>query len=293
MIALSKLVSALIVREVEIETITANEPAVNNVRDRQLRFDINCRAENGELINVEMCFYPKPFEPIRLEFHAGKLFIGQDIRGEDKDYNDLKRTYQIAIMANRKFFNNDSFYHSFEYYDPENKVSLGGKTKIITLELCKLGKVVKKSVDEMDVREQWAVFMEYLTDTSKRGIINKILEREEGIAMASRVVMTISRDEEERARIMRDEKILLDYQCEMAYAKKERKRLEEKAIAKGMAKGMQQGIQQGMEQGMQQGMAQGIQQGMQQIALNLKNMGLPVEQIAQGTGLSVEVIQRL
>ncbi|MDR2964654.1 MAG: hypothetical protein LBU88_03170, partial [Treponema sp.] len=29
MIALSKLVSALIVREVEIETITANEPAVN------------------------------------------------------------------------------------------------------------------------------------------------------------------------------------------------------------------------------------------------------------------------
>ena len=54
--ALSKLVSALIGREVTILTLKANEPPIENFRDRQIRFDINCVTENGELINVEMSF---------------------------------------------------------------------------------------------------------------------------------------------------------------------------------------------------------------------------------------------
>jgi hypothetical protein len=49
--ALSKLVSALIGRELSIVAITANEPAVDDLRDRQIRFDISCRAETGELVN--------------------------------------------------------------------------------------------------------------------------------------------------------------------------------------------------------------------------------------------------
>jgi hypothetical protein len=47
------------------------------------------------------------FEPVRLEFYVGKLFIGQDIRGTDKSYGNLKRAYQIAILANERFFNDD------------------------------------------------------------------------------------------------------------------------------------------------------------------------------------------
>ena len=39
--------------------------------------------------------------------------------------------------------------------------------------------------------------------------------------MASGVLMTVSRDEEERARIMRDEKIELDYQSEMTYYRRQ------------------------------------------------------------------------
>ena len=54
--ALSGLVSALIGRNVSIVSILANEPPIGNTQDRQIRFDINCRAENGELVNVEMSF---------------------------------------------------------------------------------------------------------------------------------------------------------------------------------------------------------------------------------------------
>jgi len=59
-IALSKLISHLICRDITVIAITANEPPIDNIRDRQIRFDISCRAETGELINVEMSFNPEP-----------------------------------------------------------------------------------------------------------------------------------------------------------------------------------------------------------------------------------------
>ena len=255
--ALSKFISALISKEVTIETILTNEPPIDNLRDRQIRFDINCRAGNGELLNIEMSFSPESYESVRLEFHAGKLFIGQDIKGKTKDYNDLKQAYQIAILANTPLFVNNDFLHVFEYYDPVRRVSLNGRTRIITLELSKLGKIVEKPTEKMSVSERWAAYLQYLTDKNKRSKINEILKQEEGIAMANKVLMKISRDEEERARLMRDEKIELDYQSGLSNARKQ---------------GIQQGIQQGIKQG------SNIER---ERFLNLLNQGLSVEEIKQ------------
>jgi len=77
--ALSKLISALIGRELSVESLNVNEPPINSLKDRQIRFDINCRAENGELVNVEMSLNPDRFELVRLEYYSGKLLSGQDI----------------------------------------------------------------------------------------------------------------------------------------------------------------------------------------------------------------------
>jgi len=130
--ALSGLISALIGRTVTVETIIANEPPVDDTRQRYLRFDVACKTTKGEPVNVEMCFNPKAHEPIRLEYHTARLFLRQDIHGQDKTYNDLKETYQIAILAKTKFFPDENFAHNFLYYDPDNRISLGGKTRIIT-----------------------------------------------------------------------------------------------------------------------------------------------------------------
>ena len=224
--ALSKLVSALIGRELWVTSINVNEPPIDNLRDRQIRFDISCRTENGELVNVEMCLNPDPFEPVRLEFYAGKLFTGQDIRGTGKTYEDLEEAYQIAILARGLFFPDDEFLHTFEYYDPIHNTSLNGKSRIITLELSKLGKVVEKPAGEMSTPESWAVYFGYLTDKGKRQKINEILEREEGIAMTSRVLLNISKDEIERARLMSEYKYELDTQSKLVHA-------ERKGIKKG------------------------------------------------------------
>jgi predicted transposase/invertase (TIGR01784 family) len=78
------------------------------------------------------------------------------------------------------------------------------------------------------------------------------------IAMASEVLITISKDEIEQARLMSEYKYELDTQSIRVEAKREERR-------KNTA----------------------------EIARNLKKLGISVEQIAQGTGLSVEDIAKL
>jgi predicted transposase/invertase (TIGR01784 family) len=264
--ALGKLVSALVGRELSIITINANEPPIDNLNDRQIRFDIYCKAEDGELVNVEMSLNPKPFEPVRLEFHVGKLFTGQDIRGKDKNYNDLKQAYQITILAKEQFFADEIPLHRFEYFDPLLGVSLGGRSRIITLELSKLGEVVKKPIKDMNTSELWGTFFQYLRDKKKRGIINEIIKQEEGIAMASEVLISISKDEMERFRLLSEEKYILDTQSNLSWERRE---------------------------GRTEGRTEGHAEEKLEIARNLKKMGLPVSQIAEGTGLSPEAIQKL
>ena len=219
--ALSRLVSAYIGRNVSVININANEQPIENLADRRIRFDINCRAENGELINVEMSLNPDSFEPVRLEFYAGKLFTAQDIHGIGKDYSDLKEAYQITLLAKERFFPDDFFLHAFEYYDPKLKVSLNGRSRIITVELSKLGQVIEKPTAELSVQEYWAIFFQYLTDKGIRRKINEIMEQEEGIAMASEVLLTVSKDEAERARLMSEYKYQLDTQSKLVHAERE------------------------------------------------------------------------
>jgi predicted transposase/invertase (TIGR01784 family) len=256
--ALSRLISALIGSTVLVDTINANEPPIDDLRQRYLRFDIACKTDKGELINVEMSFNPDAGEPVRLEYYAAKLFTGQDFHGQNKKYNDLKETYQIAILAKERFFPDENFAHNFLYYDPNNRVSLGGRTRIITVELVKTGPVVDKPVEEMTNAERWAVFFQYLTDEEKRGKIIEIIKREEGIAMALETLANITQDEIEYARQTTLLKSELDWQSREVNAR-----------------------------------CKGRNEASLDIARNLKGMGLPISQIAEGTGLPIETITQL
>ena len=173
-----------------------------------------------------------------MEFYASKLFTAQDIKGIKRNYDDLKQAYQITILDKERLFKDEEFFHSFEYYDPIRRVSLNGKSRIITLELSKLADIVEKSVDEMNIQEYWAIFFKYLTDKSKRNKINKLIELNEGIAMASKALKWVSKDEIERFRIMSEEKYQLDRQSELVYAERKAKRA-------GRQEGMKKGIQKG------------------------------------------------
>ena len=65
------------------------------------------------------------------------------------------------------------------------------------------------------------------------------------------------------------------------------------AVEKGMKKGMEEGLQKGLQKGKAEGKAEGRQEEKHSIALNLKKLGVSIEQIAFATGLSIEEIEKL
>jgi predicted transposase/invertase (TIGR01784 family) len=233
--ALEFLLSAILGRILTVVLITANEPPVDSLNERQIRYDISCKFDNSDLCNIEMTLSPDSFEPVRLEYYSSKLFTTQDIRGKDKSYNDLKHSYQIALLVNDPIYKDDVFVHHFKHYDEENKVSLGGRSHIIVIELAKLEQIAKKPVAEMTALERWAVFFRYTPDKEKRELVNKIIEIEEGIAMAGQVLLTISRDERERARLTSEYKFAVDFQSKTVDAKRAGiKLVAQNAIGMGM-----------------------------------------------------------
>ena len=61
----------------------------------------------------------------------------------------------------------------------------------------------------------------------------------------------------------------------------------------GYDEGYEKGISIGLEQGLERGLERGAYQNKLETARSFLSMGLSPEQVAQGTGLSLEVIQKL
>ena len=260
--ALEFLLSAILGRILSVVMITANEPPVDSLNERQIRYDISCKFDNGDLCNIEMTLSPDSFEPVRLEYYSSKLFTTQDIRGKDKSYNDLKHSYQIALLVNDPIYKDDVFVHHFKQYDEVNKISLGGRSHIIVIELAKLEQIAQKPVAEMTALERWAVFFRYTPDKDKRELVNEIIEIEEGIAMAGQVLLHISKDERERARLTSEYKYAVDLQSKEVDAKRE-------------------------------GVLEGAKNKVMEIVRNAFLMNMPTEDIVKLTGLTVDEVDYL
>jgi predicted transposase/invertase (TIGR01784 family) len=93
------------------------------------------------------------------------------------------------------------------------------------------------------------------------------MNQEEGIAMASEVLMTISRDENERFRLLSEEKYILDTQSNLAYERK-----------------------QGRAEGRAEGRTEGRTEEKLAIARKMKKAGRPFSEIAEFTGLTEEEV---
>ncbi len=252
--ALEYLLSAIIGRIVTVLLITANEPPVDDVNERQIRYDIQCKFDDGELCNIEMTLNPDSSEPVRLEYYSSKLFTSQSIRGKKKSYKDLKCSYQIALIVNAPIIDDDVFVHNFKYYDEENSISLNGRSHIITIELSKLEQIAQKPVSDMTALERWAVFFRYTPDKDKRELVNEIIKVEEGIAMGAQVLLNISKDEKERARLTSEYKFAVDLQSKMVDAKRD---------------------------------------ALEQVARNMLRRNRPIVEIVEDTGLSQDEVEGL
>ena len=295
--ALRSLLSAFLQKDVSIVKVTANEPPINMIGDRLIRFDISVRFNKGELANVEMTVYPKAYEALRFEYYTARLFVTQNIRGKKRTYIELKPTYHLSFLGNN-LYPDKQWLHRFIYYDPEHGIKMGGRTEIMTVELKKLGRITEKMVEQMDKREVWALFMMYYREDKKTGIIQRIIDMDEGIAAADQVIQGFTVSQLEALAAISRDKFEFDAREELWEMKQAaRKEGHADGLAEGLAEGHVEGRAEGHADGLAEGLAEGLIEGqnkaLKDTARKLKSMGISLEQIIEASGLSAGEIETL
>ena len=81
-----------------------------------------------------------------------------------------------------------------------------------------------------------------------------------------------------------------DYETDIAVQRAEEHEI---AFAEGIERGIEQGIEQGIERGIERGFSEGSYQTKRETAVAFKRLGIDIAKIAEGTGLSVEEIEKL
>jgi hypothetical protein len=220
--ALMSLLTDYTGRKVTTVAVKENEPAISDIGDRLVRFDINVKFNNGKLANIEMNMFPHDYDLERAEWYLAELHTTQSIKGKDRDYGDINESWQISFFNERKFFEDGAIVHHFEYYDETNETALGGKTHLVTVEL---GKAKELSDLKAGKKEDlWAYFIRHCQEQGKRGEINAIIRKEGGMRMAMETLLTISKDENERAKLLTIKKNILDWQSGIVSARKEERK---------------------------------------------------------------------
>jgi predicted transposase/invertase (TIGR01784 family) len=143
-----------------------------------------------------------------------------------------------------------------------NGEQVSDQINMVIIEMSKLGSILKKPVEELTSLEMWTLFFNFASDLKHRDIINKVINVKEEIAMASALLMEISKDEQERA-LFRSRRMA------------ETDRISNLLTAEA------------------RGEARGEAKGISKIASNMKKDGMPIETIARLTRLSVQEIENL
>jgi len=242
-----KLVDAEVIVDL---TVINPEIPVDSRQYKKSRFDIRARFLNGDQGIIEIEWGKKDNFKKRGQFIISKAYSSQDINS--KTYDDLKRCYLICIVDYTLFEDDNEYFRDAMFRDAKGTPITDGQT-IIFLELSKIESLLTKPMDQITDIECWLLFFKYATDKSKRDILSKIMEKEEGVNMAARTLLTISKDEQER----------LAYESQMIYELDQRS---EKASAE----------------------RSGVLLGKREVAMKLKQKNIPMDVISESTGFSVE-----
>lgn len=86
----------------------------------------------------------------------------------------------------------------------------------------------------------------------------------------------------------------VDYYNILHTAKEEAERIGlEKGLVEGLEKGLAEGLEKGLAEGLEKGLAEGRVEAQLEVARKMLAAGMPVEQIAELTGLAVETLCEL
>ena len=274
---LIKLISGIIGHGVVDVTVCGNELPISDTQEKFERFDVNCKTDDGSQVNIEMQA-SRMEEDIggehknlkaRIIYFLSDLHSSQPAKGQQR-YDRLARTYQITFCSYTVFRHRKEYVNSFSVRHDKDNELLHDAIQTIIIELSKLEDIVKKPVETMTDLEKFSIFFEYADNPMYRSTVNKVIESEEVLNVASNLLMNISQDERERAIFRSRKKFQMDMSSNMATA-----------------------IDNAEERGEKRGEKRGKKEMAFTIAKNLLAMNLPFEQVEAATGLTFEEIENL
>lgn len=261
--ALMNLISSIIGRTVVDVVLLPNELAPGDTEEKAARFEVNCKIDDGSQVNMEM-------QASRMQedmggqhnnlkgksvYYLTDLHSSQPSKGVRR-YDRLARTYQITFCSYTIFSDQPDYVNSFSLRHDATGELLCDAIQLVFVELSKLTALLDKPVSEMTDLDKWSLFLQYAPDQTHREKVNEVIESEEVLQMAGNLLMSISQDEVERARFRSRRKFQTDYQSDMATS-----------------------------------WDNGAKSAALSIAKKLLAMGMPHDQIAVATGLTLEEVE--
>ena len=222
-------------------------------------------------------------------YYLADLHASQPVKGVGR-YDKLARSYQITISSYTVFGDKEEYLSTIALCDKATGELYSDVLQIIVLELSKLRDQLRKPVSELSALDKWALFLRYAQDPRYRKKINEIIDSEEELQVAGEMLMSISKNQEERALYRSREKYRMDLQSNLATA-----------WDNGHQEGLREGHQEGLREGHQEGLREGLQEGLREgdkgrqwsTAQIMLAANEPVEKILAYSGLTEAELEAL
>ncbi|MFL0194358.1 Rpn family recombination-promoting nuclease/putative transposase [Clostridium sp. WILCCON 0269] len=226
--------------------------------DRKGILDVRVKTRLGRQIDVEIQILPTEYMPERTMFYWSKMYTSQIKPGDT--YDNLKKCVTINIV-DFKCTPLKKPYSSYHLTEDETGYRL---TDILSVYFLEIPKLFDEDIEinESDPIVQW---MEFLDGKSK-GVMEMLAEKNKDIKKAYDLLQIISKDE--KARML--------YEAKYAEISDQRTRMKSAE-----------------EKGRKEGIDIGENRKAIKLAENFLKMGFTVEQVAQGSELSLEKVIEL
>jgi predicted transposase/invertase (TIGR01784 family) len=187
-----------------------------------------------------------------------------------QDYRETPNVIAINIVNYELIAEAPAFHLGFHIWEDTSRILLTDALEIHFIDMVKFRRLKEKDIRN-DSLHRWLTWFD---KDSPEGLVEEVVKMDMAIQKAEEKMVYVSRDKEALRAYQMREMALSDWTSGLNHAREE-------------------GIQEGIVKGIQEGMVKGIQEEKREVAGNLKKLGLPVEQIAKATGLSVEEIGRI
>lgn len=241
---------------VEVEIVDNKQLTKELILDKTGIIDVRAKTSKGENIDIEVQLTDQGNMDKRTLFYWGKMYLENIKQGQD--YTSLEKVITINIL-DFEFLGTENYQSSFHLWeDIEKDYMLTDVVEIHFLELPKFRNKKNKDYRENDI-ERWLMFLEKdISETT----LKELMSLDTAIEKAEQKIEYLSSDEE----AMR-----IYYERERSLH--ERANMISSAEARGLEKG--------------------LERGKLEIAKNLLNMNIPLEQIVSATGLTEEEINKI